>query len=540
MPSSSEREWVQFRRGELRESQLRDLREGLRALDNPETGLPFTDDELRRMTVRGSRYYREGDAIDLVLIGIQKRDEFFVQQIRIDRAGSAWLRSYHGQLWGESYLPAFGGSGLVTARGAPGTIWQGSTTVPDPFAVTGTDPGLRRYQVLLTATADDDGEATLVLIAIDGGDETNPVVGTEIRWTNPPVTSEPSALVVGAQFTGGLDAETDADFSNRLASRVRHKPASGNWAHLRKFARDASVSVGDAFIYPCAFYAGSVLVAVTAKRGAIAGPLARVPSFGVLAAVTAALVPPASPFFPGRAHVVVLPVQTQSSDMAVQLAQPLGSAAGWVDLEPFPPIQNVATTDQLEHTGVEIASIASQTDFRIELVELPATLLPGGVPGPITGVHLMVWDPAASAFEALQVATVQEDGPTSDGFAYRVVLSEAPTKTLAPGDWISPEMRASRSATLSQAVVAYFDSLGPGEVLAADERSVRAFRNPVPSEEFPMRAGQNVITYIAEAMGAPVSDATLSAISRSLPSLPDDPIDGPNLLTLGRFGVYPF
>jgi hypothetical protein len=518
-----DREYAQVRRGETREAVLRDFREGLRQLVDPDTNQAFTDDVLRQVTARGSRFYREADATDLILLGVQKRDEFFAQQIRIDRAGSAFLRAYHSPLWGETFLEAFGGSGEVLAHGTPGTVWQGSTTVPDPFAVTGTE-GARRYQVLTSATADAAGNATLTLRAIDGGNDTNPVVGTAITWTNPPPGSDPTGLVAGADFRGGFDAETDADFAKRLMDRIRHKPASGNWSHLRAFARAASVSVEDAFVYPCAFYAGSELVALTAKRGTTLGPLGRVPSFAVLQAVTAMLVPPGSPVVPGRAHVVVVPVVSLGTDVVVQLTQPFDSDAGWTDLEPFPAVNGTG--------AVSITALASQLDFTITASGVGQ--LPQGAAGPLAGVNLMVWNATTSAFVPLVVLTVTDLGAG----AYRVLLGTAPGKTLAVGDWISPLMK--RRDTLAGGAGAYFDSLGPGEVidLDNDDRAVRAYRNPQPSEEAPARAGQGVLQYITDALGAPVSDAALASVSLAVPSLPTDPINGPRLLTLKRFAVY--
>lgn len=524
MTTPAEREYAVYRRGDVREIILREHREGLRLSIDPVTKLPFTEDTIRRATAKGSRFYREAEADDLVASGHQKRDEFFAQQVRIDRAGSAFLRSYHAPLWGEEYLPAFGAAGNVVALGTPGTTWLGSTVVPDPFAVSGTDPAGRRYQVVINATAAVNGEATITLIAIDGGDETNIPEGTKIKWVNPPPGSQPDATVVLDRFRGGLDAETDADFAKRLAARVRHKPASGNWSHIRTFARQSSVSVEDAFIYPCAFHAGSVLVVVTSKRGAEPGPLARVPSLSILSAVTSMLVPPGSPVLPGRAHVVVLPPQTEPSDLVVQLAQPLGSDAGWTDLVPFPQVDGT--------TAVTITSLGDQTHF--EITASSAGQLPQGVTGPLADVHLMVWDPDDSAFVELSVQTVEDLGAG----VYSVVLATASSMTLAVGDWISPDM--ARRDALATGLSAYFDSLGPGEVidLANDERSVRAFRNPVTSEEFPSRAGQSVLTFLGEALGAPVSDSTLASITLSTPSIPDDPIDGPNLIVAGQFAVY--
>jgi hypothetical protein len=94
---------------------------------------------------------------------------------------------------------------------------------------------------------------------------------------------------------------------------------------------------------------------------------------------------------------------------------------------------------------------------------------------------------------------------------------------------------------LADAVSAYFDSLGPGEVvpLATDERGARAYRNPIPSEEAPARAGQGIITIIGEALGSALADATLASISVSNTTVPSDPILGPSLIVAGKFAVYP-
>ncbi len=378
----NEREFAVFRRGEVREDILRFFRNGLRNLPDPQTGEPFTEDVIRKVTTAGSRFYVEADAIDLACQGIQKRDEFLAQQMRVDRAGTSFLDNFHGPQWGETKLPATGGSGRVTATGLPGTTWLGSTTVPDPFATFGTDPAGKRYQVLVNGTANSAGVATLTVIGIDGGLETNIDVGTEIRWSNAPGTSEPIATVVGAKFSGGGPAETDAAFSSRLAARIRHKPGAGNDAQMRALARKASNAVEDAFVYPAAMNAGSCLVAVTQKRGESTGPNARVASAGVLLLVTAAIVPPGSPDIPGQGFVVVLPDTPSPTDVVVQMALRKGSGAGWADLQPFPPIK-------ADDSGVAVSLVTNQTDFRITTGV--AGQLPNGASA-TSGVGLMVWD----------------------------------------------------------------------------------------------------------------------------------------------------
>ena len=525
MTSPTEREFTIFNRGEVREEILRGFREGLRDLVDPETGQTFTEDTIRRATGPGTRFWVEAESIDIVGLGIQKRAEFFAQQVRLDRAGSAMLRNYHGVLWGEEALPAFGASGTVTANATPGTTWVGSTTLPDPFAVVGRDDAGNRYQAFVSALTPGSGVVTLTLVGLDGGDATNLEVGDKITWVNPPLGAAPTALVA-TEFAGGTDEETDSDFGDRLASRVRNKPGAGNWAQLRAFARSASAAVDAAWVYPVAFHAGSVLVAVTQKRGLAVGPLARIPSISVLAAVTGLLVPPGSPVFPARAFVLVVGPTAEPSDLVLQTALPKASAAGWTDLVPFPPVDG---TD-----GVEITTVSTQTSITISLPTAGAGLLPGGVAGPLTGVNLMVWDADTSSFEKLLVSTVTDIG----GGDYTAVLSSPPTHFLTAGDWISPD--SERRDAIASGLVSYFDQLGPGEVidLTTDPRAPRAYRHPTPSEEDPSRAGQAIVTFLSDALGSSLSDATLASITVQTPTLPTEPALGPRLLVPGLFAVY--
>lgn len=504
------------------------LRNGLRPLTNPKTGQPFTEDEIRRVTTAGSSFYIRGDAIDLACQGIQKRDEFLAQQMRIDRAGTAMLRGFHGPQWGQPYLPASGGSGSVLATALPATTFVGSTTVPDPFAAFARDPAGNRYQVLVSGSADVFGNASLLMVGIDTGFETNIPVGTVLTWSNAPPGAAPTAVVVVNDFGGGGPQETDAEFSNRLAARVRRKPGAGNESQMRDLARASSNAVEDAYVYPCALNAGSTLVAITQKRQTSVGPNARLPSPGALAAVTARLVPPASADIPGRVFVVVQSPVAEPVNLVTTVSQRVGSSVGWSDLQPFPPVRAAGA-------AVTITTVTTQQDIRITTDA--AGQLPDGVAGPLAGVHLMVWDVPSSRWQLLNVTTVQDLG----GGIYRVLLGSAPAHTLTVGDYVSPGMSQKQANLLASSVETYFDSLGPGELvdLSTSVLAVRAFRRPIPTEERPQRVGQQLIQFIFDGLGAAVTDASVVSQSASAPAVPDDPITGPSMLTLGKFAVYP-
>lgn len=511
-----------FARGEQREAILESWRYVLRSAANPETGAPFTETEIAAATAPKSRWYAEADAVDLVLLSQQARAGWLADQLDPERASTEWLVGFHAKQWDEQLLPATGGSGLVRLPAVLGTTIVGSTAVPDPsgVALTLTDPAGNRYQALFGGVAGAGGYVDLALQGIDTGSETNLPAGAKLSPVNPPLGVMGPATVL-ASFTGGLPRETDAELARRIVSRVRRKPGAGNDAHWRSWARQSSNAVADAMVYPCAFHAGSLLVAVLQKRGNVRGPLGRVPSIGTLAAATSYLVPPGSAVAPKPPHVVVTGVVTEPSNMVISLDMPRGRSTGWRDLRPWPT--------QVGGNAAIIVNVSDQTHFR---VGSPSALPTGG--GTPT---IMVWDASRSTFERLLTVSVTALG----GGLFDVVLSGPPTTTLAVGQRISPY--TDRAPLLDTTVEAYFDSLGPGEVvdLSSDLRAHRAFRTPKPAEEYPQRAGAGVLNYLRDVLAVGVGDMTLDACSVALPPLPpaDNLASGPRLVVAGHVAVSP-
>lgn len=530
MARPDERRFVTFARGKVRDDIiLSRWRNVLRTKTNPDTGQVFTEDEIAIITQEDSRFYIEADAIDLYGQAIQQRAIWFADQVRPERAASEYLSSFHGALWlPEGKLPATGGSGPVTASGSPGTIYVGSTTLGDPTASVARDPSGKRYQVLITAAIPPaQASTTITLIGVDSGTVTNLAAGTELTWVNPPIGSQPTAIVQET-FTGGFETETDAEYAKRIVQRIRNKPGAGNSAQFRLWAQQASNAVEDAFIYPTAFHFGSVLVVITQKRGTTVGPNARVASIGTLATVTAFLVPPTTPVVPHNVHVVVAPVNPEPVDMAMKLAMPQGSTGGWTDVDPWPRY-SVTYPD-----GVRVVGVTSQTDFTVETDEALAGAPLSGVNAPA----MAVWNPTTSRFETLDVATVSDLG----GDVWRIQLNNAPDHTVVIGDAISPKNE--RAELVAEAIEAYFDELGPGEAVDSDDlRFIRAARFPRPDQEYAIRAGQGVIARLDDQLGGALSDAELSFISQTEPTIPDqvnELVDGTNILTLNRLGIYAF
>mgnify|MGYP000113620918 CR=1 FL=1 len=517
----ADRAFAVFGRGDQAKIELNVFRNRLRLMTNPETGQPFTELEIATATAPGTRWANGADADDLIALASQARALVLADQMDPLRANSEFLRGQWCRRTGLTPRPPAGGSGSVTLAAAVGSVFVGSTTIGDPAATFGiSDAGLR-FQVLYTVVVGVSGTATIEVVGVDTGPQTNLAAGALLRPANGPIGWTVPGSVV-AKFTGGRNDETDAELAQRIAWQLKHKQAAGNNADFRGWAESASASVEAAFVYAAALAAGSLLVAVTQARGNVLGPLGRIPNAATLIAARAAVTPPGSSQVPAHPYVVLTGVTGTSVDTVTRLSMAHASDAGWTDLEVWP-----GTND--DGDPCTITTLTTQTNFRITI---PAGSL--ALPTGVTQPTLMVWDATLSRFESLKVLSVVLFG----GSVYTVTLNAAPTATLAVGSWISPD--AVQREVIGETIEAFFDTLGPGEVVPLTSSLVgtRAQRFPSPTEEYPQRAGTTLETYLDDALGAALGDRDLPYVSVATPPVPADPASGPAMLVAGRAAVY--
>ena len=523
------RPFAYVERGQTRDDILMMFRDGLRQLANPETGTAFSEDEIAEATQAGSRWWIEAEAIDLVVAQpSQARALWLADQIQVERACTAWLNGYHGPSRGMTRLPASPGSGPATDTAAEGTIYLGSTTPGAAGALVARDPAGLRYQVMTTVVTPSGGVASLTLFGLDTGDATNIQSGTKLTWESPPFGST-RVLAATEDFVGGFPAENDRDFADRMASEDRHRAGAGNRAQIRAWARAASNAVADAYVYPCAMHSGTCVVAIAQKRGSTSRTSAgMVPSALVLSTVSAYLVPPGSPSMPDFALVVVVPFLQVATHAGLELRMARASDGGWADLRPWPGLASTPTSSM-----PAITTRTSDTQFTMRSqVGLPgsASILTGA-----NAPRLMTWDPTACGFVELPTLTSVTDAGSG---LYTVVLSSpaSATQTQA-GLYVSPWTE--RNAEIADAILGYWDSLGPGEIVGStDARFDRACRFPPPEEESPYRAGHGMVSSVCDALGLDNASAELGWISATAPAAPSEPTQGPRKLVWGNFGVY--
>lgn len=551
MAAADERSFVVFPRGHVRDNIiLAHFRAELATLTNPSTGAAFTQDEIKRATGPGTRFYIDADSIDLLGMANQQRALFYVSQIDPRKANTQMLEQFHGRLWlgDDSKLPATGAGGPALASGTNGTIIPGSVTVGDPSAAVATDPNGLRYQVLQSATIANN-EAVVTLIGIDTGFVTRLAENTELRWStgiNP--GTDPVATVISA-FDGGFDEETDEEYEERIEQRIRNRPASGNAAHFQAWAQEASNAVGKVFVYPCALNAGSTVVSVLEKRSPILqdsqvpeGPSARIPSVATLTTVSNYLLPPASPVVPQRVFTLVVGAVAQEATLSMRLSMDAGRSGGWADPVPWPPFD--AQFQQLAIASVSVGGLTLTCTTNKSLPNGAAVLAGSDSP------KLMLFNREVSRWVQLDVASITDSNPGStvprlftivlnaEPVMYDAAINPRATPVVHVSDRLSPF--TDRKDILAEAIEAYFDSLGPGEaVLSTDPRFARAARQPRPSQEAPIRAGQAILSYVISALGGTAADAELTYISRNEPDVPTNITDGPNMVTFGHINVFP-
>lgn len=505
-----------FQAGDIREQMLGSFRESLRSLNDPQTGVPFTEDVIRQVTMEDGRFWVEANDLDLVLLGVQRREFFVGQQIDPRLASSAFLENYHGPAAKLPRLVATGGNGTVEAKAVAGTTFIGSTDIPNALATQAKDKAGLVYQVFFNALANAQGIATCTLVGVNTGPATNLEIGEKLKWINPPGGSAPDCTVVGENFRGGVATESDQEWGNRIFESKGKRPRAGNPAHFMLWARRSLNAVEQGFIYPCAVQSGSTIVCITQKRGVSTSPLARIAGLVTTTVAGGYLTPPGSPVVPGRVYVIVVAAQAQPSNMVLKLALAKGLPSGWSQADTWPTFATVAPT---------IGTVTDQLHFRMHCDSgLPSV----GVP------EIMVWNNGTGRFERLAVVTITAAG----GNNYDVVLASAPVKTLAVGDYISPYTARNESVALG--IQGYFDSLGPGEIvnLATDMRATRAFRRPIPQQRFPSDITTEIFEYIKDSIGSPISGSTIGAVSQTTPTIPVNVSQGPGLLVAGKIGIY--
>lgn len=371
----------------------------------------------------------------------------------------------------------------LTRRGAAGSsgsvVYVASAT---SVVTTGTqllDSSGFRYAILTGGTYNN-GDS-IAVVSVDTGAATNLAAGTVLRWVSSPPFASSTVTVGTGGFINGADAEDDESFRARLYGRLQNFPAGGNWQYVANVAETSTASVQKSFVYPAIQGPGTLHVAV------VAAPTATNKNRDIAASVMNGTV---SPFIQGQlpehTFSVITTVANSPVDISIGLslpsaptASPPGMGGGWLDGTPWP----VSTS-----TPVSVTAVTSTTQFTVNASAAPTL-----------GVSHIAWLSPLN----WQLYTAIVSNVSGSAGAY-VVTIDTPFVGIAVGSFIFPQ--STNQITYVAALLAFFQSMGPGEKTSNASALVRGFRHPTPLNTWPYSMGPQALKAMVNA-GSEVADA---------------------------------
>lgn len=407
---------------------------------------------------------------------------------------------------GTTWLPAVGAVGYVTVSASAGGGFIAANTE-------GKINGLR-YVVVLGQVYNDGDQVPV--IGFDVGPETNQPAGTVMAWTTPPPGIGPNAVVVlqadGSGLSGGHPLESDGELQQRLIALKANPPASGNDAHVQAaISRAPALSVQQPFTFPTIKGPGTCGITAT-MRPNVAGAN-RIPNAAQLAIILAYL----TGQFPADFGFLSNTLVASAINVALKVSWASGTP-GWADAVPFPTYTSPMC---------QVSNLLAITPTSFNLINYPVAPQPGNT--------IAFFDLANLKFRRKRILTA------TLAVGYNIVCDTTngiSDTTYAPyvGQPCCPWSDSLDS--LTSAIVAYFDLLGPGEQMANFfDPGLRQRRSPASPQFFPSTVSNRILSGLFGVQS--LQDTTLQE-----PAVPyATPVGSQgvssNLLTLATLVAFP-
>jgi uncharacterized phage protein gp47/JayE len=366
-------------------------------------------------------------------------------------------------------LPAAGAAGAVVFAGAAAgaTIQLGDVITHLPTSL--------RFQC--TATGTYTPGQPVPIVGIDTGPSTNLAAGTVLTWQSPRSGCANTALVAiqadGGGLEGGANQETDDQLRARLNLLASTPPASGNDAQYQAVATEtAQVAVQQAFTVPCALGPGTTAVMFTLRPGTPGAN--RIPTAEQLAIVAQNLGGP----MPATDGIFMCTLVASPVTVVLKVVW-APSADGWSDATTWPPYLSTVSLGDGVAASANAASVLSATAFRLSAPGLTSSTAPQ------IGQSVGFFDLPNLTFRRKKILTVT----VIDGQDYDITVdttngvsdtSYTPTLFQACCPW------SDSLNSIIPAVVAYFDTLGPGEQFSSFfDPGLRRKRSPANPQYWP-------------------------------------------------------
>jgi hypothetical protein len=413
---------------------------------------------------------------------------------------------------------------VVNPTGSSGKIKVtvlGATAIPN--GTQGRLPNGLRFQVVGTFINPADG-AEIDVAAIDTGSVTNFPAGSVVTFNVAPTNVSREAKVsTGSPLTGGTDAETDDRKRDRILNTLRYKPAGGNWAQIRQVVFDQFGGALDCYIYPAPGGPSTYIVVPVKAFDPDNNDFSRAPSSAALQTIRGLIFGNAPP---GIKSVVRAPTD-EPLDFTLKLELPGsvltgGNGQGWTDAAPWPTLEVAdGGTVAIDAVSSDNTQITVDAETAVE---------------PIDGQTQIAWWSTADCkhYPALVVGHSGTAGAWVLDLDRPLVGKDGVGPTV--GDFISPN--AQNLEAYGNTWVSLFSTLGTGEITSDVNLLPRSLRHPYSTDEDPHSITNASLARFAT-KHPEISDIEFGSAAQTSPTVPATVDDSPNVITPGKFAIYP-
>jgi len=358
----------------------------------------------------------------------------------------------------------------------------------------------------------------------DVGEATNFPAGTVVTFNSAPLNVSREAKVsTGSPLTGGTNSETDDRKRDRILNTLRYKPAGGNWAQVRQIVLDQFGGALDCYIYPAPGGPSTYVVVPVKAFDPDNNDFSRAPSSASLQTIRGIIFGNAPP---GVKSVVRAPAD-EALDFALRVEIPGsvltgGNGQGWTDADPWPQLE-VADAGNVAITAVSSDNTSITVDAETATE-------------PIDGQTQIVWWSAVDRkpYPALVVDHSGSAGAWVLDLDRPLVGKDGAGPDV--GDYVCPN--AQNIEAYGDTWVSLFGALGTGEITADANLLPRSKRHPFTTDEDPSSI-TNVSLARFAAKHLEITDIEFAYGPQQSPTVPATVDDSPNVITPGKFALYP-
>lgn len=396
-------------------------------------------------------------------------------------------------------ISATGGQGNVTVTVTGTATFTAGDTL--------TAPGGLRGQVLETTIITTSTSPKVVPVQMtDTGAATNLAAGVTVRFDSPPVNAFTAALVT-AEFTGGVDTESDDSKRERVVSALRTAGAYGSPGYIRQQVLGIdNLAPDDCYIYRAHGGPGTFKIVPV-----MTGPGSRSASAARISAIQSAI----SAVVPPEVHFEVQNAEDVAVDVALEVTLSGGTHA-WTDTAPAPLLASTAAPCTVTTVGAGYINIGNATGIAV-------------------GKNITI-SCAASGEISEHVVTYCT---TSGGNIWQIVVTPDVPSDVVAGDYVYPSVSVSAdSVSLHDAWFAALGSIAPGQQ-TTEATLAQCIRTPRVADGAPSDSVASAVGSMFRAYPTAADEYSVVYASQSVPVIPASTSSPPQILIPRRFAVYP-